>query len=726
MDHNFQEACLSGVGFSALTTAAPQAASEVLLAICIEEPPHDDVYGRSSLPECGLSFWREGEPAAYFRGPFLQFFRDAPDHALSFVIRLTNFGTHRYTKDRAWLDMIINGQPKRWYGDSNVYRWHHDWPLTHGSQLQSSLMALEQWMYEQITNGVTIDAWIRRILDESESLAFAGVLIEVGKRLPELFTGVLSILFLTWEIWNLDFEHATVRRADRQLPGYWGRQPAQLIEVARAWYRLPHRTEALLAADGPVARIMLSNEQFSSFFEEIRSCWRGNLEADEPNRLRLLIERVNPGNYTFEQRGNEIVPVNFNWPDAIAQENAEALRKLAQQQTVAQLLWCCREFLNKGTPLPQDQCQWLWDFLQTVDAAPPELPSDDDEPLLLIQDVFCAGIALLLSTNRPWLMEDESRLAWCRAKLQATVDDPPRPRKFDSEISIGDARWDSFAAEAGIFLLAENRHDPLARQLVAAAITAFNYNTTALTIRRAAQVRVGLADDFARVIVFAIHWSALRPLRIRDFEESLAVERAAFDERKSVLIGTFVDGSLPTVLPDLSEINGVTKKALDELHERRFPGSAARMERSSRSRNRSRESLHPEVLGLDTHVLRAAFEWLDVRSSHSLEERETWLAIAKNLSDVVLVTIPVVEANSRQEIDGLPTEFDSWVFKIMARTIPILAPAEQPESFWRPLLARGAPAHQWIEYFFWEWFTDGFAMSPWQSWYPGVAMRPSI
>jgi hypothetical protein len=290
--------------------------------------------------------------------------------------------------------------------------------------------------------------------------------------------------------------------------------------------------------------------------------------------------------------------------------------------------------------------------------------------------------------------------SWCRAKLQNTVDHPPPPRKFDSEISIGDARWDSFAAEAGVLLLAEDRHDPLARQLVAAAITAFNYNTTALAIRRAAVVRTGQADDFGRLIAFAIHWSALRPLRVRDFEESLAVERAAFDERKNALISAFVDGGLPAVLPDLSEINGVTKRGLDELHEKRFPGSAARMERSSRSRSRSRESLHPEILRVDTHVLRAAFGWLDVRSAHSPEEREMWLAIAKNLFDVVLGTIPVVEANSRQEIDGLPTEFDSWVFKMMARTIPVLAPAERPECFWQPLLARGAPAHQWIEYFF--------------------------
>ena len=87
VDRDFQEACFGGPPFVALIKADPEAALEVLLAVSIEEPQHDD-FGRSSLPECALSFWPEGDPPAYFRGPFLQFFRLAPNQALSFVIKL--------------------------------------------------------------------------------------------------------------------------------------------------------------------------------------------------------------------------------------------------------------------------------------------------------------------------------------------------------------------------------------------------------------------------------------------------------------------------------------------------------------------------------------------------------------------------------------------------------------------------------------------------------------
>ena len=232
IDREFTEACLSGAPVTALIKADPDVALEVFLAVSIEEPQHDD-FTRPSLPECGLSYWPDGDPPAYFRGPFLQFFRLAPNQALSFTIGLTNFGTHRYTGDRVWLNVMVDGQATRWYGDSNVFRWHHDWPLSHGSQLQSGLMALEQWLYEQIDQGIPIEPWIARILTESESLAFAGVLLDVGKRAPELFSSVLAPLFFTWVIWDWDFQLATLRQSEREPPGFWGRQAPRLFALAQ-------------------------------------------------------------------------------------------------------------------------------------------------------------------------------------------------------------------------------------------------------------------------------------------------------------------------------------------------------------------------------------------------------------------------------------------------------------------------------------------------------------
>ena len=297
-------------------------------------------------------------------------------------------------------------------------------------------------------------------------------------------------------------------------------------------------------ANGLIPRTMLGQQQFRAFFDEVRSAWKAALQQDgEPEHLRLLVERLNPGNYTFEQRGNEIVPVDFAWPEAIARQNEKDLQALAERQTISQLAWRCREFLDAGTALPADQLQWLWDFLQTIDAKPPELPSDFSGPLLRIEDVFCAGIAVLLATSRDWLLQDASRMAWCRRKLQATIDDPPPPRRFDSEVSVGNERWDFFAAECGVLLLAADRSDVLARKLVGAGLVAFNYNTTALTMARAVAVRTRLGDAFAQMAAFTIQWAALRPLQVRHDTPALEAEREHSVARKGALLHAFANGS---------------------------------------------------------------------------------------------------------------------------------------------------------------------------------------
>ena len=137
----------------------------------------------SSMPETGLDHWKGGDPPLYCRGPFLQFLKEAPDQGLSFALRLVNFATRRFCEGHG-LMVRIGNEARLWCGDPNVFRWHHDWPVTFGSTIHCVLMAVERWLYEKIDRGEDIDPWIDRILRESESLAFAGLLFDVGKYRP--------------------------------------------------------------------------------------------------------------------------------------------------------------------------------------------------------------------------------------------------------------------------------------------------------------------------------------------------------------------------------------------------------------------------------------------------------------------------------------------------------------------------------------------------------------
>ena len=71
----FRSAILETPALNGLITARPEVAREVLLAVCIDEPKPSDPYNDRFflLGGYGLADWRRGDPAFYWKGPFLKF-----------------------------------------------------------------------------------------------------------------------------------------------------------------------------------------------------------------------------------------------------------------------------------------------------------------------------------------------------------------------------------------------------------------------------------------------------------------------------------------------------------------------------------------------------------------------------------------------------------------------------------------------------------------------------
>ena len=307
-------------------------------------------------------------------------------------------------------------------------------------------------------------------------------LVDVGKYRSSLFAEVLKPLIRNSILLDWDRQVSTLRQQETGAMGYWASQPAQIIALGRESFAMSHRRNLLLYLNGGIVDTMIGDEQHWPFFEQLRSEWSALLDAQgEPNGLRLMIERLNPANYTFEMREGRRVPVGFEWLDSIARQNAEDVRKLGQRQNLTHLPFQCRQCLDAGTCLPEEQILHLWEFIRNLDANPPELAERDGEALSHIEDILCAGIAVLVVLHADWLMAEPERMAWCGQKLGTIVRNPPATFRFDVETANGDRRWDAFASEAGVGLLRE-RDDALARRLVAAGVMSFHYSTTALTL----------------------------------------------------------------------------------------------------------------------------------------------------------------------------------------------------------------------------------------------------
>jgi hypothetical protein len=249
---------------------------------------------------------------------------------------------------------------------------------------------------------------------------------------------------------------------------------------------------------------------------------------------------------------------------------------------------------------------------------------------------------------------------------------------------------------------------------VAIGVTGFHYSTTARTMLSACRHREQLGDDFERMLGLAIRWAGLRtPLSLAT-RPGFHASDEGWHERKQDLIRDFVERRLPVELPDITAVNATTAAEIEAIHLQQFPElarSRGAARRSRRRAGRAREALYPESLRLDSHVISSAFTWLDLRSARP-EERAKWLGLVRTFLALVFSSIPQIDDPRQQEIDGLPDQFDTWVFGLVAGSVPSLTAAEDPRSLWQPILDLRSPAHQWVERFFWDWFTDGLCAAP--------------
>ncbi len=141
----------------------------------------------------------------YWKGGFLRLLETAPEEGLEAVLRLVNFATNQWLRlafrhtpseeERrgASVEFVVDGKSVWWPGNGNVFNWHRDEPNIPDVVI-ASLMALEKWLYDLLEKGESIDGWVETIFAKGESLAFAGVLVAVGLRYPDLFRGVLQPL----------------------------------------------------------------------------------------------------------------------------------------------------------------------------------------------------------------------------------------------------------------------------------------------------------------------------------------------------------------------------------------------------------------------------------------------------------------------------------------------------------------------------------------------------
>lgn len=539
-------------------------------------------------------------------------------------------------------------------------------------------------------------------------MALAGLLLTVARKKPELLIGPLFPLLESWVLVNWDLQLSQQRSlGQRSALGYWGYQPQTAIKIAQDWVGMPHRN---IAIRDLLAREFLPLDEHDKFFDRLLAAWTKHLSKDrKPVQLRRLVESLRKSNYEFGLVEGKKTPLTFKPSADDEAEDIALSQKAFENPDFITLPRRCRRLLDGKMRIESDQAEPLADLIKAIHAKGNQRNND---AVHTAQDVVLGGVAVLICLCYDWLARKPAQLAWCRERLQEAIDTPGTRPCFYLDTNIGNDKWDAFASECGVSLLARDRTDPLARKLVAQGITGFFYNTTQLVVIRAAQNHVALGDDLRLVIAAVLQWSAISPL-LNAFLPELSTEIEPWHKRKAALENSFVDRSLMPTLPDLKKLNADAREELDDIYAKKHPEHATFFKSKARQKNvrGSRITLHPEQLGLDGRLVSAALSWLrpDTVAPFSRSEKITTI---RTLLEIVLASAPQVRDPKTEEIEGLPTEFDSWVYGLVATAIPLLPPAEKPEDLWKPILSLGPATHHWVERFYWQWFILGWKATP--------------
>jgi hypothetical protein len=714
----FQSAVMETAALSGLVSVRPEVGREVLLAVCIEEPKPSDPYGNHPFgQDLGLADWREGYPAMYWKGPFLRFMQQAPKEGLDAIMRLVNHATGRWLEEglrrkpneedrkRYGFEFDLHRKSVGWAGDANVFAWHLQFTMD-GDMIETALMALEKWLYDEIENGSNVTEWIQYVLDHSQSAAFAGVLVSVGLKYPALFAGQLQPLLGNYYIY-----HCQASVAQSELGETWriplSRQPREVIELAEEWNRMPHRRQLLWdVATG----IMLQHRGTLDFLTARRAEWAKLPEEDEKDRIRkeFFLARFDPANYTETPHGQGQVLITMRWPPHLEKivKDSENERKL--KMLSLGLAPTARQLLEGQKTLSEEH---LADFAAQIrQLANWKDMSDEGEHNYYRVNSIAGGLAVLVIDHRGWLSQNPELEKWCLTTLSGLK--PVIPEHY-SPVSVDDHSAEIFLGEAGVALLKESGEEWVLR-LAFEGVTGTQYNATLFTLWRAYLLRDQLGERFGELVNVAVMWSALRRAAIR--ERGYYADAGTLARYKTALFRRFVAGKLKGPLIRFQRVETLGRRIVERI-ERKSMSEAERRAREAHRRwareRTDRHELHREMPNIDLEVIQKAFGFLYAMLRDPLRPDEELLEkYVRELFSLQMRTLPQPDPDDeRAKVEGTPYESDRWIMARVAEFVAHANSVETARSFCWPILELGPAAKYWVESFLESWISLGLPLS---------------
>ena len=693
IEKRFREAVLRSASFQALMRARPGVAGEVLLACVIEDEPERD-YGSERYADrnLGVEFDSDGYPTAPWKSPFYAFLRLHPSEALGFLIQLINFCTERWiagarTKHgppRPAVSLTLpSGSTQNYYGNYWVFNWSQE-DSNFVGQLFSALAALEQWLCDLVDAGKDPSPEIERLLSASNSVAVLGVLMNLGKRHPDLLKGPLRAFLDEQRIYGWDQRRAMNHAGSVDVLS-WAHQGDFVLNAARRWNRAEYRTRSVVEV---VAGIVTSDKEIGKSIVQSMIRWEAPDDEKAALEFRIMMAKLDFNNYAMvaDAQARE-EKLTFTLPADVAAGVSAFQQGVARDRQALTFPQQCRAALRRGYAPSDAEAEAVAALMAALAGAERINLPDDMKRAPLV-----AAAVLLMLRAPAWLSNRAAVEQQAQSIVQDALDEigddaekvryssAPSHLEFVAYLAI--ARWlkeSSPETDERVMRLVLGGDDAACQVIFGVA-----YNN-----------RAALGGRWWRLLFLSVLRSGLSMLapRYREEEE----ERARWQRWRRWLrtrrLSVEADASRAVQLVAVAE-------RVERLEHKQWDGREARD--GYKLRRKRRQRLQGS---LDTHFLHIAFGWAIENQSAPVPEgadMDTRRDVVKALWAHQAWWLSGTSDDERSDYEPMH-QFGYAVVAELARLAFVSPPEPQP-GLLQPVFALGPKGHYAIGHFLSAWF----------------------
>jgi len=691
LDQEFRNAVLHSGGLKTLMKVRPAEAAEVILACTIDDHPTEDLTVSSMRDSnLGLVYDTEGDPVIFWKSPFFTFLGINSATAIDGLLRLTEFATDRWVADNQSDANISNvtlelqdGRSNSFIGGYGVFHWSQSIDRGHG-QLLAGLSALEKWLIQRIEAGEAVEPLCADLLSRCRSAAILGVLVDVGKFQPKLFTSILRPLLGVSILYRWD--EGRVQQIGLSFDSVgWARAGDLAFNMARDWAFAPHHKKSLQSV---AMELAAENAELAGWLRSATAAWPRYDDARANLELRKLAAELDSHNVSmsWNESENRLVPA-VKYPSDLRRAYAALQSEELGQANLTLLPYQCHQIIARNEVLDESSAAYLASLISEADKTIP------DEKDVVMHTV--AAAATLMLTAEDYLGHNPEIRTRAEATIRLTIEcvgqNLTELRARDRIVSNNALRFAGLAA-----LNAALKEGDAARtwdRAVMTVLTSRDTQAVAAMIQLAHRRRATIGAVWWRLMQLTIFTAALEVLTPQpwDLEQSPKIWDGWLSKLRRQSLGLSVDSA--AVNPE-----GIAVRA-DRLIRLQWSHLS---DRSGGGGARNPPDL-PGSAGLNTFLMNAAFGWL-------LEYPEDSVAITLSAEDralfVRLWEFEVGRIHRETKSDGdfaLPSQLGYSILSA-APLVIFDIPKDEGAQVWRPILDIGAEGNRAAEHFINAWF----------------------